>query len=39
VLDRVEADVVCDYIRHGGGRDAFLARFSRGLARLRPIAI
>ena len=28
VLDRGEADVVCDYIRHGGDRDAFLARFA-----------
>jgi 4-hydroxy-3-methylbut-2-enyl diphosphate reductase len=28
VLDRAEADVVCDYIRHGGDRDAFLARFA-----------
>ncbi len=27
VLNRAEADVVCDYIRHGGDRDAFLARF------------
>ena len=28
VLDRAEAAIVCDYIRHGGDRDAFLARFS-----------
>lgn len=28
VLDRVEAAVVCDYIRHGGDRTAFMARFS-----------
>ena len=28
VLDREEAAVVCDYIRHGGDRDAFLARFA-----------
>jgi 4-hydroxy-3-methylbut-2-enyl diphosphate reductase len=28
VLDRAEADVVCDYIRHGGDRDAFLSRFA-----------
>jgi 4-hydroxy-3-methylbut-2-enyl diphosphate reductase len=28
VLDRAEADAVCDYIRHGGDRDAFLARFA-----------
>jgi 4-hydroxy-3-methylbut-2-enyl diphosphate reductase len=29
VLDLEEADVVCDWIRHGGDREAFLARFSR----------
>lgn len=28
VLDREEAAVVCDYIRNGGSRDAFLARFA-----------
>jgi 4-hydroxy-3-methylbut-2-enyl diphosphate reductase len=28
VLDRAEATLVCDYIRHGGNRDAFLARFA-----------
>ena len=28
VLDREEAAIVCDYIRHGGDRAAFLARFS-----------
>jgi 4-hydroxy-3-methylbut-2-enyl diphosphate reductase len=28
VLDRGEAAVVCDYIRHGGDRQAFLARFA-----------
>ena len=28
VLDRDEAAVVCDYIRNGGDRDAFLARFA-----------
>jgi 4-hydroxy-3-methylbut-2-enyl diphosphate reductase len=28
LLDRAEAAVVCDYIRHGGDRDAFIARFS-----------
>jgi 4-hydroxy-3-methylbut-2-enyl diphosphate reductase len=28
VLDRDEAAVVCDYIRHGGDREAFLARFA-----------
>ncbi len=27
VLDKVETAVVCDYIRHGGDRAAFLARF------------
>ncbi|HZP47097.1 MAG TPA: 4-hydroxy-3-methylbut-2-enyl diphosphate reductase [Vicinamibacterales bacterium] len=29
VLDRAETDIVCEYIRHGGDRDAFLARFAR----------
>ena len=29
VLDRDEARAVCDYIRHGGDRAAFLARFER----------
>jgi 4-hydroxy-3-methylbut-2-enyl diphosphate reductase len=28
VLDREEAAVVCDYIRHGGDREAFLAQFA-----------
>jgi 4-hydroxy-3-methylbut-2-enyl diphosphate reductase len=28
VLDRGEAAAVCDYIRHGGDRQAFLARFA-----------
>ncbi|HSK10307.1 MAG TPA: 4-hydroxy-3-methylbut-2-enyl diphosphate reductase [Vicinamibacterales bacterium] len=28
VLDRVETQAVCDYIRHGGDRDAFTARFA-----------
>ena len=28
VLDREEAAIVCDYIRHGGNREAFLARFA-----------
>ena len=28
VLDRDEAAIVCDYIRSGGDRDAFLARFA-----------
>ena len=27
VLDRDEAAAVCDYIRHGGSREAFVARF------------
>ena len=27
VLDRDEARLVCDYVRHGGDREAFLARF------------
>lgn len=29
VLDRPETALVCDYIRHGGDRDAFLQRFGR----------
>jgi 4-hydroxy-3-methylbut-2-enyl diphosphate reductase len=28
VLDREEAAIVCEYIRNGGDRDAFLARFA-----------
>lgn len=28
VLDEAEAGIACDYIRHGGDRAAFLARFS-----------
>jgi 4-hydroxy-3-methylbut-2-en-1-yl diphosphate reductase len=28
VLDRDEAAIVCDYIRHGGDREAFLTRFA-----------
>ncbi len=32
VLDRPEADLVCDYIRHGGDRDAFLARFAHAVS-------
>ena len=32
VLDRAEADVVCDYIRHGGDREAFLARFAHAVS-------
>jgi 4-hydroxy-3-methylbut-2-enyl diphosphate reductase len=27
VLDKAEAAVVCDYIRHGGNREAFIERF------------
>src|SRR5215211_690834 len=27
VLDKAEAEVVCDYIRHGGDRQAFVTRF------------
>jgi 4-hydroxy-3-methylbut-2-en-1-yl diphosphate reductase len=27
VLDREEASIVCDYVRHGGRRDEFLERF------------
>jgi 4-hydroxy-3-methylbut-2-enyl diphosphate reductase len=29
VLDRDEADYVCDYIRHGGDRDDFMTRFAK----------
>jgi 4-hydroxy-3-methylbut-2-en-1-yl diphosphate reductase len=29
VFDRPETDVVCDYIRHGGDREAFLRRFEK----------
>jgi 4-hydroxy-3-methylbut-2-enyl diphosphate reductase len=29
VLDLEEADLVADYVRHGGDREAFLARFAR----------
>jgi 4-hydroxy-3-methylbut-2-enyl diphosphate reductase len=32
VLDRVEADAVCDYIRGGGTRDAFMARFGKAVS-------
>src|SRR4051812_44280513 len=32
VLDREEAALVCDYIRHGGDRDAFLARFAQAMS-------
>jgi 4-hydroxy-3-methylbut-2-enyl diphosphate reductase len=29
VLDRAEAQEVCDYVQNGGDRDAFLARFAK----------
>jgi 4-hydroxy-3-methylbut-2-enyl diphosphate reductase len=29
VFDHAEADYVCDYIRHGGDREDFLARFAK----------
>jgi 4-hydroxy-3-methylbut-2-enyl diphosphate reductase len=29
VFDRPETEVVCDYIRHGGDREAFLRRFEK----------
>ena len=32
VLDRDETAVVCDYIRHGGDRAAFLARFAGAMS-------
>jgi 4-hydroxy-3-methylbut-2-en-1-yl diphosphate reductase len=32
VLDRDEAAVVCDYIRNGGDREAFLARFGQAVS-------
>jgi 4-hydroxy-3-methylbut-2-enyl diphosphate reductase len=32
VLDREEAAIVCDYIRHGGDRTAFLARFGNAVS-------
>jgi 4-hydroxy-3-methylbut-2-enyl diphosphate reductase len=32
VLDRNEAAVVCDYIRNGGDREAFLARFGHAVS-------
>jgi 4-hydroxy-3-methylbut-2-enyl diphosphate reductase len=32
VLDRAEADVVCDYIRGGGDRDTFLTRFAHAVS-------
>ena len=32
VLDREEAQVVCDFIRHGGEPEAFLARFGEAIS-------
>ena len=32
VLDRIEAEVVCRYLRHGGDRNAFLARFAEAVS-------
>jgi 4-hydroxy-3-methylbut-2-en-1-yl diphosphate reductase len=32
VLDREEAQVVCDYVRHGGDARAFLARFGEAVS-------
>jgi 4-hydroxy-3-methylbut-2-enyl diphosphate reductase len=32
VLDRAEADLVCDYIRHGADREGFLARFAHAVS-------
>jgi 4-hydroxy-3-methylbut-2-en-1-yl diphosphate reductase len=32
VLDRGEAAIVCDYIRRGGDREAFLARFGQAVS-------
>jgi 4-hydroxy-3-methylbut-2-enyl diphosphate reductase len=32
VLDRAEADIVCDYIRFGGDRAAFLERFAEAVS-------
>jgi 4-hydroxy-3-methylbut-2-enyl diphosphate reductase len=32
VLDREEAQIACDYIRHGGDRDAFLKRFEHAVS-------
>jgi 4-hydroxy-3-methylbut-2-enyl diphosphate reductase len=32
VLDRTEAATVCDYIRHGGDRQAFLERFAHAIS-------
>jgi 4-hydroxy-3-methylbut-2-enyl diphosphate reductase len=32
VFDRAETQLVCDYIRHGGDREAFLKRFENAVA-------
>lgn len=32
VLDEAESAIACDYIRHGGNRDAFLERFARAVS-------
>ena len=32
VIDRSEATTVCDYIRHGGDRSAFLSRFEHAIS-------
>jgi 4-hydroxy-3-methylbut-2-en-1-yl diphosphate reductase len=32
VIDRAEAALACDYIRHGGDRDAFLAHFAHAIS-------
>jgi 4-hydroxy-3-methylbut-2-en-1-yl diphosphate reductase len=32
VLDRAEAEVVCDFVRRGGDREAFLARFGDAIS-------
>lgn len=32
VLDKAETDVVCDYIRHGGDKAAFMARFGNAVS-------
>jgi 4-hydroxy-3-methylbut-2-enyl diphosphate reductase len=32
VIDRAEAALACDYIRHGGSRDAFLAHFAHAVS-------
>jgi 4-hydroxy-3-methylbut-2-enyl diphosphate reductase len=32
VFNHDEAQIVCDYIQHGGDRDTFLARFSRSVS-------